>query len=442
MSHPTCCCSVSLDRCDRCDLLVGLEGFHLMSVTRTPGALVLDVESCNQLAGCPGCGVIAQGHGRMVVEVIDAPWAGVPARIRWHKRRWICRERTCQTVTFLEHSEKVCAPRARLGARAIRWAIRQLRFEGATIAGLARQLATTWNTVWSHIKPCLQAASDDPARFAGVQVLGVDEHVWHHQDRRRRGPRELTGIVDLTRGEDHPTARLLDLVPGRSGTAHENWLEERGEEFRSGIQIATLDPFQGYKNAIDDQLQDATSVLDAFHIVKLAGDALDEVRRRVQQDTTGHRGRKGDPLYQIRLLLRASRDRLTKRQKERLREAFTADEAHISVEVAYLLTQQVRDVFHQDTPAQGQRLAARLIESLPACSIPEIARLGRTLRKWKDAFLAYFDTDGASNGPTEAINGIIELGRRIARGYRNPTNYRLRMLLIAGGLDASTHTQL
>ena len=84
MSHPTCCCCASLDRCDRCDLLVGLEGFHLMSVARTPDALVLDVESCNQLAGCPGCGVIAQGHGRVVVEVIDAPWAGVPARIRWH----------------------------------------------------------------------------------------------------------------------------------------------------------------------------------------------------------------------------------------------------------------------------------------------------------------------------------------------------------------------
>ena len=184
-----------------------------MSVTRTPDALVLDVESCNQLAGCPGCGVIAQGHGRMVVEVIDAPWAGIPTRIRWFKRRWICREHACQTVTFLEHDERVCAPRARLETRAIRWAIRQLRFEGATIAGLARQLATTWNTVWSHIKPCLQAASDDPARFTGVRVLGVDEHVWHHQDRRRRGPRELTGIVDLTRGKDHPTARLSGPGP-------------------------------------------------------------------------------------------------------------------------------------------------------------------------------------------------------------------------------------
>jgi len=56
VSGPTCCCA-SLDRCDRCDLLVGLEGFHLMSVARTLQALVLDVESCNQLAGCPGCGL-------------------------------------------------------------------------------------------------------------------------------------------------------------------------------------------------------------------------------------------------------------------------------------------------------------------------------------------------------------------------------------------------
>ena len=277
-------------------------------MARTPDALVLDVESCNRLAGRPGCGLNrtrprARGRGGHRHALGPGSRQGSDGTIR----RWICREHTCQTVTFLEHDERVCAPRARLGIRAIRWAIRQLRFEGATIAGLARQLATTWNTVWSHIKPCLQAASDDPTRFTGVQVLGVDEHVWHHQDRRRRGPRELTGIVDLTRGKDHPTARLLDLIPGRSGTVYKNWLAERGEQFRSGIQIATLDPFQGYKNTIDDQLQDATSVLDAFHIVKLAADALDEVRRRVQQETPGHRGRKGDPLYQVRLLLRTSR---------------------------------------------------------------------------------------------------------------------------------------
>ena len=148
------------------------------------------------------------------------------------------------------------------------------------------------------------------------------------------------------------------------------------------------------------------------------------------------------PSTQVRNLLRASRRRLTPRQQERLREAFVADEAHISVEVAYLPTQQVRDVFHQDTPAQGQRLAAHLIQRLPACPIPEIARLGADPTQVEGRLLGLLRTGGASNGPTEAINGIIELGRRTARGYRNPTNYQLRMLLIAGGLDASTHTQL
>ena len=76
----------------------------------------------------------------------------------------------------------------------------------------------------------------------------------------------------------------------------------------------------------------------------------------------------------------------------------------ISVSKSPTFTGQVRDVFHQDTPAQGQRLAAHLIQRLPACPIPEIARLGRTQRKWKDTLDAYFDTEGASNGPTEAIN--------------------------------------
>ena len=111
----------------------------------------------------------------MVVEVIDAPWAGVPVRIRWHNTV-LDMPRTRLPDRDLHRAEPLgVRPGRVLGARVIHWAIRQLRFEGATIAGLARQLATTWNTVWSHIKPCLQAASDDPARFAGVRALGVDE---------------------------------------------------------------------------------------------------------------------------------------------------------------------------------------------------------------------------------------------------------------------------
>ena len=142
-----------------------------------------------------------------------------------------------------------------LTARACRWAIDQLGGEHASVLGLARQLGTTWRTVWRSIAPLLQAMADDPARFDGVTTLGVDEHLWHHVDERRRGPRALTGMVDLTRDQGGRTrARLLDLVPGRSGKAYADWLDSRGEAFRRRVQVATLDPFHGYKNAIDDQL--------------------------------------------------------------------------------------------------------------------------------------------------------------------------------------------
>lgn len=100
---------------------------------------------------------------------------------------------------------------------------------------------------------------------------------------------------------------------------------------------------------------------------------------------------------------------------------------------------ELRSVFHQKNPAEGRRIAEHVISPSPSCPIPEIARLGRTLKQWREPFLAYFDTAGASNGGTEAINGLIELHRRVVRGFRNRTNYRQRMLLIGGGL---THPHL
>nr|WP_233275971.1 ISL3 family transposase [Isoptericola variabilis] len=417
-------------------MLVGLAPLRAIDVERRDdGALVVTVESPPGLMGCPACGVVAVSKGRRMVELIDAPAFGAPVRLRWRKRRWRCPDPGCETGSFTEQHEQVAAARAVLTTRAIGWAIAQLRAEHASVAGLARQLDVSWWTVWDAIAPLLTAAAADESRFAGVTTLGVDEHVWHHVDVRRRGPKELTGMVDLSRDDAGRTrARLLDLVPGRSTKAYADWLHQRGETFRATVKVATLDPFAGYKKAIDDQLADAVAVLDAFHIVKLATTAVDEVRRRVQQQTTGHRGRKGDPLYGIRNILRAGAERLTAKQQARLTRAIEADERHLEVFVAWQAAQQVRAVFHQPSPEAGRRLARRVLDTLHRCPIREIARLGKTLRRWSAAFLAYFDTARSSNGGTEAINGLIELHRRVARGFRNYDNYRLRMLLIGGGL--------
>jgi len=285
--------------------------------------------------------------GRVEVHLLDAPAMGRPVRIVWRKRRWVCPEPTCPVGSFMEQDEQVAAPRARLTTRACWWVVEQIRREHASVNGLRRQLGTSWRTVWEAAKPLLQQAADQESRFEGVTTLGVDEHVWHHVSTKPtedggRGPKELTGMVDLTRHEDKNgnlvvRARLLDLVPGRSGEAYQTWLVERGETFRAGVEIATLDPSHGYKNAIrhqHDQLQDARAVLDAVHVVKLPTQVVDEVRRRVQQDTTGHRGRRGDPLYRIRNILRAGQEHLTDRQRALLDAAFTARQDHLEVEVA------------------------------------------------------------------------------------------------------------
>jgi transposase len=435
--------------CTRCDLLVGLEGLHVVAVevvTIKRGSRVrVDVESPPRVEGCRWCGVLARSHGRRMVRLIDTPCFGRPVELWWRKRVWRCEERDCPAGAFTEQDDKVARPRALLTTRACWWAIRQLRREHASVAGLARQLGTSWRTLWLAIRPLLQQMAGDEGRFAGVTVLGVDEHVWHHVSTKPiedggRGPKELTGMVDLSRDSKGKTrARLLDLVPGRSGAVYAEWLKARNDTFRAGIAVAALDPFHGYKNALDDELEDAIAVLDAFHVVKLGTAAVDEVRRRVQQEIHGHRGRSGDPLYGIRTTLRCGQEKLTDKQQARLEKAFDADQRHVEVELAWRCAQQLRAAYQAQNLREGRKIAEQVLASFPTCPIPEIKRLGKTLKQWREAFLAYFETRRASNGGTEAINGLIELHRRVARGFRNRDNYRLRMLLIGGGL---THPHL
>src|SRR5215213_4028282 len=416
VSEPTACArarscpdpSSPAAYCGRCDVHVGLDGFHVLEVAEYDGKrgrwLRVVVESPPRVMGCPTCGVVAGSHGRSNVTLIDTPCFGRPVRLVWRKRTWRCAEPSCPAGVVTEQHSDLARPRALLTIRACWWAIGQLRREHASVTGIARQLGTTWRTVWTSIEPLLKAMAEDENRFDGVATLGVDEHVWHHVstkplDQGGRGPKELTGMVDLTPDQHgHVRARLLDLVPGRSGSVYTDWLKQRGDAFRAAVKVATLDPFHGYKNAIDDQLDDAVAVLDAFHVVALAGKALDQCRRRVQQEIHGHRGRKGDPLYGIRHLLHAGPERLSDRQRARLARALDADERHDEVTMAWHCAQQVRAVYHAPTPAAGRALAEKIIAAFPPCPVPEIARLGKTLRRWRTAFLAYFDTDGASNG--------------------------------------------
>jgi transposase len=280
---------------------------------------------------------------------------------------------------------------------------------------------------------------NDPGRFDGVTVIGVDEHVWRHT---RRGDKYVTVIIDLTgiRQGTGP-ARLLDMVEGRSKQAFKQWLTERDKSWRDGVEVVAMDGFTGFKTAATEELPDAVAVMDPFHVVRLAGDALDECRRRVQQDTLGHRGRKGDPLYNARRTLHTGADLLTDKQTQRLHTLFATDE-HVQVEATWGIYQRMIAAYREPDRTRGRELMNKLIESVShgvPNALTELSTLGRTLKNRATDVLAYFDRPGTSNGPTEAINGRLEHLRGSALGFRNLTNYIARSLLETGGFRPRLH---
>ncbi len=261
--------------CARADALFDVPGMHVLEVHREPDRLVLTVESDADVGGCPSCGVVAVGHGRRVVEAADAPCFGVPTRVRWRKRVWRCPAPQCPRRTFSEE-HPVLASRAKLTARAIGWATDALAEDDTTVSAVARHLGVDWHTCWDAVEVEAQRRLADPTRLNGVRTIGVDEHVWR-PSRIGDSHRAATAMVDLTRDADGCLhARLLDVVPGRSGRAYARWLQAQAEAFIAGIEHAALDPFRGYANALRNELPDAVAVLDAFHVVKLGTQLLDE----------------------------------------------------------------------------------------------------------------------------------------------------------------------
>jgi transposase len=311
------------------------------------------------------------------------------------------------------------------------------------MARVAEGLAVSWNTandaVLAEGQRLLIA---DPARLDGVKVVGVDEHVWRHT---RKGDKYVTVIIDLTPVRDQTgPSRLLAMLDGRSKKAFKDWLADRDQAWRDGIEVVAMDGFAGFKTATTEELPDAVSVMDPFHVVRLAGDALNECRRRVQQELHGHRGRKGDPLYSARRTLHTGAGLLTERQQERLDKLFTGDE-HVQVELTWGIYQRLIAAYRDPVRTTGAAEARSVIDALTAgvpAPLIELRKLGRTLGKRAEDVLAYFERPRTSNGPTEAVNGRLEHLRGLALRFSNLTHYIARALLEAGGFRPQLHPQL
>jgi transposase len=339
--------------------------------------------------------------------VRDLPAAGRPVTLVWVKRVWRCMEPRCATRTWTETSRAI-RPRAswtergrepRRAAESASW--------GQTVNAVAAEFGVGWATVMAAVREYGQPLVDDPVRLDSVHTLGVDETAFLAAA-PTSGTVFATGIVAL-----NGRARLLDVVEGRNGNALSGWVSGRDQAWRDGITVAALDPFRGYATALRTSLPHATRVLDAFHVVRLGLDALDQIRRRVQHDTLGRRGHAGDPLFRIRRLLRRGHDHHTERSWARMLAGLDAGDPDEQVGRAWIAAQELRLLYRCPDRGRAERHLLRLFTEIAEHEIPELVRLAHTLDAWRDELLAYFDTGGVSNGPTEAVNGLIKKVKRV-----------------------------
>ncbi len=298
-------------------------------------------------------------HDTVIRRLAHEPFGWRPTTLAVTIRRYRCGE--CGHV-WRQDTSRAAEPRAKLSRRGLRWALEGLVVQHLTVARVAEGLGVAWNTANDAVlTEGKRILIEDTTRFDGVTAVGVDEHVWRHT---RRGDKYVTVIIDLTGiREGTGPARLLDMVEVRSKQAFKTWLPERPQGLHDAVEVVAMDGFTGFKTATTEELPDVVAVMDPFHIVRLAGDALDRCRRRVQQTLHGHRGRKDDPLYRARRTLHTGADLLTDKQCQRLKTLFESDD-HAQVEATWGIYQRMIAAYREPDRTRGRDLMTKLIDSV------------------------------------------------------------------------------
>jgi transposase len=405
--------------------LVGLGGFVVTAqlLDDASGEWWLAVETADDRAWCEICGVRAIGHGRRRVVVRDLPMADRPVVLVWAKRLWRCGEAACSARTWSEESGEI-APRAVLTERARAEICRLVGPGEHSVAHAARNFGVSWHAAMAAVRDHGRPRVDHLARLGAPSALGLDETSFLAATAEH--PTLLvTGIIDIDEG------RLVDVLAARSAVAVTDWLGSKPAPWLAGIRHVVIDPYQPYATAVAAGLPHARLVVDHFHVIRLANAALDEVRRRTQQATTGHRGHKHDPLYRIRRRLLARHEDLGPDGFARVLAWLDAGDPDGEVGAAYLAKELLRETYLAADTFDARRRLAGFYDYCASSDVPELERLGRTIARWETPILRWHRTR-LTNAATEGTNLIIKNIKRLGFGFRNFENYRLRLLLRCG----------
>jgi transposase len=418
-------------------ILFGLPGVAVQCAGRghdENGAmvrLVHVVTTAGSAAGCPCCGVVpASVKQYRVTRPRDLPYGEEPLAVRWRKRQFRCRERACARQAFTESIAEL-PPRARLTGRLCRQVAGQVAL-GRSVSAAAAEYGVSWPVAHRHFAARADAVLTEPSPPA---VLGIDETrrgrpKWVKDAETgawQRTERFETNFTDLS-----GPGRLLGQVAGRTGTAVTGWLDDRGQDWKNQVQFVAIDPCAVYRSAITRALPGAVIVVDHFHLVRLASQAVTKVRQRVTREHLGRRGTSKDPAWANRRRLLRGRERLSDRAFTRMWDQITAHEPTGQLLAAWIAKEELRCLLALARTRPGRSdVSTQLFRFYDWCAradVPEVTSLAQTIEAWWPQILAFIGT-GITNAATEGNNRLIKDAARIAFGFRNLQNQRRRVRL-------------
>jgi transposase len=405
--------------------LVGLKDVQVVRYERRGPNVELMVEQVLGVVRCPTCAERAQVKERPVVHYVDLPVYGTPMSLAWKKHRMRCVGPTCPKRSWVLEDHRIAAKNCLLTTRAAKWATVQVG-GGRTVSEVAAELACDWHTVNDAVSTYGQALLEaDRKRLNKTTAIGLDETSFVKLGSRSHTDYATT-VADV---ENH---QIIDILPTRKYTDVAGWIDKQPRAWKERIRFGALDMSATYAAVYSVMLPKASQVVDPFHVISLANRCLDAVRRRVQSEQLGHRGRRDDPLYRARRVLLTAEEKLDARATERLWSLLELGDPNAEVAIAYRVKERLRDFYRTNEPAEARALLEELQgHCLKRAMPPEIQKLGRTIKGWFDK-IANFHLARVSNGPTEALNNLIKRIKRIGFGFRNFDNYRIRALLYAG----------
>lgn len=414
-------------------LLFGLSGIAVRRVELTEvGVRVVHVDTADESASaCPACGVFSTSlKGRVTTKPKDLPYGEAAVVVRWHKRRWRCRERVCARRSFTESIPEV-PPGARTTGRLLRSCAEAVE-QNRCVDEVARAHRLSWPTVQRAVDARAAQRLGEPAP---VRVLGIDETrfgrpVWRRDAETGRwwlsDPWE-TGFVDLAGGQG-----LLGQTGGRTSADVVGWLQARGQVWTDAVQVVAIDPSSPYRHAVATALPHAVVVVDHFHLVALANRAVTKVRQRITMAQLGRRGRAIDPAWANRRLLLRAHERLSQKAFARMWNGCLDNDPSGQLISAWIAKEELRALLGcARRGGHRHEISHRLWRFYDWCAqadVPEVTALAQTVAAWWPQIEAFL-TLNITNAATEGTNRIVKQVKRNAYGFRNKNHYRDRVRL-------------